>query len=114
MKLDKKKLLEWLEEEMKDDSQGYRAAMKWVAYQIERGKFDVAYRDIFYADEMKEIRYKYYGKAYEQGRFDEYAESTYGGSKDIKFHFNQNKQEPYTIKSEIKYEGKLPKKERIE
>jgi len=40
MKLDKQKLLEWLEAEMKDDSLGYRSGMKWVAYQIEKGMFD--------------------------------------------------------------------------
>jgi hypothetical protein len=49
VKLDKKKLLEWLEDEMEDNSQGYRAAMKWVAYQIEKGKFDIK-------EEVKPIR----------------------------------------------------------
>lgn len=33
---------------------------------------------LFYSEEMKEIRSKYYHEAYQQGRFDEYAESTYG------------------------------------
>ncbi|MFI2856956.1 hypothetical protein ACH6EH_07420 [Paenibacillus sp. JSM ZJ436] len=34
-------------------------------------------REIFYSDQMKNIRSSYYKKAYEQGRFDEWAESKY-------------------------------------
>lgn len=34
--------------------------------------------NLFYSEEMKDIRAKHYKEAYDQGRFDEYAESTYG------------------------------------
>lgn len=66
----------------------------------------------FYSDKFKNIRAKLYKDAYDQGRFDEYADITYGYGKYEKNVKPLNN--GIEVKCNVEYAGKLPKRERIE
>jgi hypothetical protein len=56
-RMDKQKLLDWADDEMKEhmDDNGYRSAMKWLIYNVEKGNFNIKEMNRMRSEDIKKL-----------------------------------------------------------